>query len=172
MTADSLPTSDILLAAGFYVFGFSAIAGGLGVILAPRIFHSALFLVLALGSVAAIFVVLGADFLAAVQVLIYVGAIMVLILFGIMLTPQTATPPDLRGAAPAAGAIIAALLFAVAAPVLLYSSWPRSVPTPVDIPTTPLIADRLFNVYALPFEIASVLLLVAMIGAIVIARED
>lgn len=166
------PTADIFLAAGFYVFALSAIAGGLGVILAPRIFHSALFLVLALASVAAIFVVLGADFLAAVQVLIYVGAITVLIIFGIMLTPQTATLPDVRGLAPTSGAIIAGALLAIAAPVLLYSSWPRSVPTPVDIPTTPVIADRLFNVYALPFEIASLLLLVAMIGAIVIARDD
>jgi NADH-quinone oxidoreductase subunit J len=167
-----IPT-DLLIAGGFYTFALTAIVGAGGIILARKIFHSALFLVVTLASVAAVFVVLGADFLAAVQVLIYVGAIVVLILFGIMLTPQTAELPDIGGAGrAAAGAAVAASVLVVATAVLLSSAWPRLSASPKDGPTTETIGLSLFNVYVLPFEVASVLLLVAMIGAIVIAREE
>ena len=167
-----IPT-DFLIAGAFYTFAALAVVGAVGLILAPRVFHSALFLTLALGSVAAVFVTLGADFLAAVQVLIYVGAIMVLIIFGIMLTPQEIELPNMGTSGQAlAGTLVAGAIFVMSAVVAITTRWPNSVPTPTDRPTTDVIAVGLFNTYALPFEIASVLLVIAMIGAIVIAREE
>ncbi len=166
-------TTDLLVAGGFYTFAAVALVGAVGLILARDIFHSALFLVLTLASVAAVYVILGADFLGAVQVLIYVGAIMVLIIFGVMLTPQQVNLPDARGPGQAiAGLVLALALFVTAAAVILASDWPHSTSTPTDVATTEVIGRNLFNAYVLPFEIASLLLLVAMIGAIVIAREE
>lgn len=167
-----LAPTEFLIAGGFYTFAGAALAGALGLILARNVFHSALFLVVSLGSVAGVFVILGADFLAAVQVLIYVGAITILILFGLMLTPQTSEPPDLTGAFQAfAGVLLAGIVFLGAATTILLTRWPKATPQPIDAPTSLGIGASLFTTFALPFEIASVLLLVAMIGAIVIARE-
>jgi len=167
-----IPT-DLLIALAFYLFGAAAIVGAVAIIVAKGIFRSALSLVLTLASVAAVFVILGADFLGAVQVLIYVGAIMVLIVFGIMLTPQHVELPDIGGPGQAAAAVfVAAALFTVTVAVVTTSRWPLSSATPIDIPTAEVIGFALFNTYVLPFEIASALLLVAMIGAIVIAREE
>ena len=99
--------------------------------------------------------------------------IMVLIVFGIMLTPQHVELPDIGGPGQAAAAVfVAAALFTVTVAVVITSRWPLSSATPIDIPTAEVIGFALFNTYVLPFEIASALLLVAMIGAIVIARED
>lgn len=164
---------DALVAGAFYTFGALAIIGAIGIIAARRLFHSALFLVLMLMSVAAEFVVLGADFLAVAQALIYVGAVMVLILFGIMLTPQQQDVPSLGGLGQQlAGVIVAGLVFTAAVGALVLTPWPRMVTEPINAPTTATIGQGLFTTFALPFEVASVLLLVAMIGAIVIARED
>jgi NADH-quinone oxidoreductase subunit J len=165
--------ADFLIAAAFYVLAAAAIGGAIGIILARGIFRSALFLIMSLAAVAAIFVILGADFLGAVQVLIYVGAIMVLIIFGIMLTPGHVELRDVGGPGQTAAAIfVAGAVFLVTAVVVGVSAWPRSTLVPMDVPTTELLGRALFSTYALPFEIASILLLVAMIGAIVIARED
>lgn len=167
------PPVDILVGVGFYAFAAIALAGAMGVLLAQRIFRSALFLVLTLASVAAVFVVLGADFLAGAQVLLYVGAVMVLILFGIMLTPQEIDLPGMAGPGRTlAASLVAAGFFVAAVLVLTTTRWPGLAQPPADSPTTTAIGLGLFNVYVLPFEIASVLLLVAMIGAIVIAREE
>ena len=165
--------ADFMIAGGFYTFAATAVLGAMGVILARSVFHSALFLVATLMSVAAIYVILGADFLGVAQVLVYVGAIMVLILFGIMLTPQNASLPDL-GSKPQLifGGLAAFLSFVVIAAVVIEGRWPRATNPPLDIATTQAIGRGLLTTYAFPFEVASALLLVAMIGAIVIARED
>jgi NADH:ubiquinone oxidoreductase subunit 6 (subunit J) len=167
-----VPT-DALVAGAFYLFSAITIIGALGVVIARRVFHSALLLVMALAAVAGVFVILGADFLGVVQILVYVGAIMVLILFGIMLTPHEVTLPSLGGRGQvAAGAIIAGVVLGGSMAVAVTNRWPRSSAAPVDVPTTETIGIGLLNAYALPFEVASILLLVAMIGAIVVARED
>jgi NADH-quinone oxidoreductase subunit J len=143
------------------------------VVLARRVFHSALFLVLSLASVAAIFVVLGADFLGIVQILVYVGAIMVLILFAIMLTPQQVELPAFGGRGQVfAGALISTIVLVGATAIAVTNRWPRSNAAAIDVPTTETIGVGLLNQYVLPFELASILLLAAMIGAIVVARED
>jgi NADH:ubiquinone oxidoreductase subunit 6 (subunit J) len=167
-----IPT-EALIAGGFYTFALTAIAGAVGLVMANRVFHSALFLTMTLVSVAAELVILGADFLAGAHVLVYVGAIMVLILFGIMLTPQQVEIADMSNGARAFAAwLVAGAIFVVTSAVVITSQWPRSVAQPMDISTTTVIATQLFGPYVLPFEIASILLLIAMIGAIVIARED
>ncbi|MSQ23995.1 MAG: NADH-quinone oxidoreductase subunit J [Chloroflexi bacterium] len=163
---------DFLVAGGFYTFGLASIIGAIGLIVARNVFHSALFLVVTLASVAAVFVILGADFLAAVQVLVYVGAVMILILFGLMLTPVNLEVPHLASAGQAvSGVLVAGAVFIVTTATLVSVQWPKVVGIPSDAPTTEQIGESLFTTYALPFEIASVLLLVAMIGALVIARE-
>ncbi len=167
-------TPELLVALSFYALAALVLVGALGLIIASNVFHDALFLVLTLGSVAGIFVILEADFLAVVQVLIYVGAIMILILFGIMLTPQSASLPNTGGWGQITAGIVAAVaVLATILAVATTASWPRATVAPVDVAsgTTPLLGTSLFTAFALPFEIASVLLLVAMIGALVIARE-
>ncbi|MBM2811113.1 MAG: nuoJ [Chloroflexi bacterium] len=166
--------TEALVAGSFYTFAAIALAGAIGVVLARKVFHSALFLVLTLASLAATFVILGADFLGAVQIVIYVGAITVLILFGIMLTPRNVELPESSGVGRStAGVFVAAAVFIVSTTVIVTSQWPRSMSTPIpDRPTTEAIGQGLFTTYALPFEMASILLLIAMIGAIVIAREE
>lgn len=167
-----IPT-EFLVATGFYTFALGAVGGAIGLIVARNVFHSALFLVVTLGSVAGVFVILGADFLAAVQVLIYIGAVMILVLFALMLTPQTSLVPNLTSPGQSlAGIAVAGGVLVVTAATLLTAQWPRAGAQPIDLPTTDQIGTSLFTTFALPFEIASVLLLVAMIGAIVIARED
>lgn len=165
-------TPELLEAIGFYALAGLAVAGAIGLIVASNVFHDALLLVLTLGSVAGLYVVLGADFLAAVQVLIYVGAIMILILFGIMLTSPSVSLPNTGGRIQigtsllVSGGVLATILAVVGTSV-----WPRATATPADAATSSVLGTALFNSFALPFEIASALLLVVMIGAIVIARE-
>lgn len=167
-----IPT-DLLVAGGFYTFATLAVAGALGLVRAHLVFHSALYLVLTLGSLAGVFVILGADFLATVQILVYVGAIAVLIIFGIMLTPHTVEIPEAGGPGQVVtGRLVAFAIFLLSASALIATQWPRSTATPMDRPTTDIVAQGIFTAYAFPFEAASVLLVVAMIGAIVIAREE
>jgi NADH:ubiquinone oxidoreductase subunit 6 (subunit J) len=163
-----------MIAGGFYTFAALAVVGAVGVVVARRVFHSALFLVLTLASLAGVFIILGADFLGAVQIVVYVGAITVLVLFGIMLTPRNVELSDVVTVGRAASGLFAAgALLVVSVVVLATSVWPRSLVTPIpDRPTIEAIGRGLFSTYVLPFEIASVLLLIAMIGAIVIAREE
>jgi NADH:ubiquinone oxidoreductase subunit 6 (subunit J) len=90
-----------------------------------------------------------------------------------MLTPQGDTGTLLDGPLRSPSALLVALaVFVVTVATLAGSDWPRSVAPPVNIPTTESIGRGLFTSYVLPLEIASVLLLIAMIGAIVVARED
>ena len=164
---------DFLVAGGFYTFALASIVGGIGLIVARNVFHSALFLVITLASVAAVFVILGADFLAAVQVLVYVGAVMILIIFGLMLTSGNVNLPHIATAGQAlSGVIVAGAVFVITAATVLSVQWPNAAGIVMDAPTTEQIGESLFTTFALPFEIASVLLLVAMIGALVIAREE
>lgn len=139
-------------------------------IAARRLVHSAMFLVVSFLAVAGIFLLGGADFLAAVQVLIYAGAVMILMLFAIMLTPgQTETAGN--SGQKLGAALVAAGFLVVAAVTTLGTNWPM-VKSVADQPTTNAIGELILNRYVLPFELASVLLLAAMVGAILIARED
>jgi NADH-quinone oxidoreductase subunit J len=156
----------------FYVLAITAAGSAMMVVTLKNIFHSALFLVLAFFSIAGLYVILNAEFLAAVQVLIYVGAITILMIFAIMLTHQLFSK-SLRQVneqvIPAS--LIVLVFFALSIFTLVKTAWPVS--------GGQLPADRIFEMgrllmsdYVIPFEVVSIVLLVALIGAIIIARRE
>jgi NADH-quinone oxidoreductase subunit J len=155
----------------FWVLGIIAVLAALAVVLLRDVFRAALSLVLCFLMVAGLYLTLSADFLAAVQILIYVGAISVLIILAIMLTRGVHRgSPSNRFRFPAF--IIAVVFFAVIAYAMLTPPWQVSA-TPPLTPTTPALAGLLFGQggFILPVEIAPVLLLAAILGAIVLVRE-
>jgi len=165
-------TGDALETLAFVVLAVILIGSALMVIFMRRIVHAALCMVACFAAVAGLFILLNAEFLAAVQVLIYAGAVVVLLLFAIMLTQGSQTPrsnPFNRQSGLAA--VVALALLGVMGWVLLQTPWSvASNPAPVNVTET--LGKLLFTDYVLAFELASIVLLVAMIGAIVIARED
>lgn len=156
----------------FWILAVVSVGAALAVVLLRDVFRAALFLVLCFFTVAGIYVTLSADFLAGAQVLIYVGAIGVLIIFAIMLTRESrrGSPPG-RLRLPA---LLIGLFFLITMLfVVLNTDWQVVAEIPTQ-PTTSAIAEALFNKvdgFILAFEIAAVLLLAAIIGAIVLVRE-
>ncbi len=135
-----------------------------------NLLHAVLALILSFIGVAGLYITLSADFVAVAQVLIYAGAIAVLIIFAIMLTPNAGRRNDETFfRLPALG--IAAVMASTLAAVGVATDWPQATRGPFT-ETSQAIGEAMLNQYILPFEIASVLLLVAMLGAIVIVRED
>ena len=153
----------------FIVLAVLTLGGGLGVVATRNVVHASLALLLSLLAVAGIYLILFAEFLAIVQVLIYGGAITIVLLFAIMLT-RTAEYPritDNRQWPLAAAAAVATLA------VLAGSFWTKaSTGTEPHSPALTDLANSLFTRWAIPFEVASLVLLVALIGAIIIARES
>ena len=159
------------LVVAFWILAIVGILAALGVILLRNVFRAALSLVLCFVAVAGIYITLSADFLAAVQVLVYVGAISVLIILAIMLTRDVQRgSPSNRLQVPAF--IIAVLFVGVVAFAIFQTSW-QIAGIPPQEPTTSALASRLFSKdgFILPLEIAPVLLLAAILGAIVLVRE-
>jgi NADH-quinone oxidoreductase subunit J len=155
----------------FIIFSIITLGAALAVVTSKNLFHSALFLILSFVGVAGLYVLLEAGFLAAVQILIYVGAISILIIFAIMLTRRLMAK-DLvqRNAQWGISGLVTLLLFAVLGFVLLRVNWPV-VEAAVPYDSISILGQELMNTYAVPFEVASVLLLVALVGSIIIARE-
>jgi NADH:ubiquinone oxidoreductase subunit 6 (subunit J) len=158
----------------FIILSLIALAGAAGVVLARNLFKSALFLVLSLIGVAGFYVLLEAELLAMIQILVYVGAIAILIIFAIMLSRRLASPEYEPRNEQWAGALLVAVgLLAVLMFVLLRVDWPV-FPAPVPADAISQLGQSLVSpdYYLLPFEVASVLLLVALVGAVIIAREQ
>jgi NAD(P)H-quinone oxidoreductase subunit 6 len=158
----------------FVVLAATLVLGSLGVVLLPNIVYSAFLLGGVFLSVAGLYLMLNASFVAAAQVLVYVGAVNVLILFAIMLVNKKENleaSPGLALRRVLSGAVCAGL-FALLIRVAFVTPWPLPGPEPVGEDATIRIGEHLFSDYLLPFELASVLLLIAMIGAIVLARRD
>jgi NAD(P)H-quinone oxidoreductase subunit 6 len=158
----------------FGVLAATLVLGSLGVVLLPNIVYSAFLLGGVFLSVAGLYLMLNASFVAAAQVLVYVGAVNVLILFAIMLVNKKENLEAIPGLAlrrVLSGAVCAGL-FALLIRVAFITPWPLPGPEPVGEDATIRIGEHLFSDYLLPFELASVLLLIAMIGAIVLARRD
>ena len=185
----------------FWILSVMAVVGALGVVMVPDLFRAALLLIVVLIAVAGFFILLSAEFLAVVQVLIYVGAIAILIIFAVMLTRdvQHGNLPN-RMQMPAA--VLAALLFAALVAVAVDTQWeflPAEQQERVDLVQTSAVttltgdvlteagitgpeeqaevqnaglADLLISDYVLPFEAVSLLLLAALIGALVLVRPD
>lgn len=158
------------LEAAFWILAVIGVAAAILVVTIHNVFRAALGLIALFLTVAGIYVTLSADFLAAVQILVYVGAIAVLIILAIMLTrrvQQGSLPNPLRVPA----LIIALVSLGVTGFAILNTSWRISTSPPLQ-PTTPAIAAKLFGEggYILAVEIAAVLLLAAIMGAIILAR--
>ena len=142
------------------------------VVTAKNIVRAALYLVVVLAGVACLYILLAAEFTAVVQVLIYIGAIVVLFLFGIMLTrAPIGQTSDLDNDQRWLAALVGLLLFGVLAYVLndAFSNAEINMARPQ---TTAQVGDSIFGPYLVPFEVVSVLLLAALVGAIVLARRD
>ncbi|MCC7372349.1 MAG: NADH-quinone oxidoreductase subunit J [Chloroflexi bacterium] len=167
-----MSATDVFVAIAFYVTAAAMLLGAVGMVMNRDMIRSAMLLVLVLSGVAVMYVLLSADFLAIAQLLVYVGAIMILMLFAIMLTPNQI---DLAGGS-AQGQRISAALTALAVAALSISvvvthRW-NLRPSPLNMETAEKIGNLLLTTYVLPFWIASVLLTVGLVGAIVIAREE
>jgi NAD(P)H-quinone oxidoreductase subunit 6 len=158
----------------FSILSITLVLGALGVVLLPNIVYSAFLLGGVFLSVAGLYLLLNASFVAAAQVLVYVGAVNVLILFAIMLVNKKenlAAVPGLPLRRVLSGLVCGGLL-ALLIRVAFTTPWALPGPLPVGEEATIRIGEHLFSDYLLPFELASVLLLMAMIGAIVLARRD
>ncbi len=155
----------------FALLAVATLGGALMVVLSHNLLRSALWLVLAFFGIAGIFLLLEAEFVAIVQVLVYVGAIATLIIFALMLCRNYFDPSQARFNDQwrlVAG--FAVLLFVVLAAVLLQVAWPVAIQS-VPGDAIAQLGAAFVGPYVVPFEVASVLLVVAMIGAIIIARE-
>ncbi|MHB8574177.1 MAG: NADH-quinone oxidoreductase subunit J family protein [Dehalococcoidia bacterium] len=155
----------------FYMVGGLALAGGMGVVFSQDIVHAALFLVMTLLMTAGVFVLVSAEFLGLVQILLYGGAVTILIIFALMLTRARESRAKLQGSQWPFGLAAAAGLGAVLVLMAGKTVWPGNADT-VTVVGIQKIGTALFNDYAVPFEIASLVLLVALVGAIVIARAE
>ncbi len=149
------------------------LGGGLAVVLSPNIFHAAIGMAFAFLAVAGIYFSLQADFLAVIQILIYVGAIAVMIAFAVMLTRRGEMEEtnlfNVRYVIPGIAAAGGFALIALYAAAGLFPETPQGV-LPGDAMME--LGKTLLTQYALSFEIAAVLLLVALVGAIIVARAE
>lgn len=167
-------TSDNWVAIVFYILATLMVASSLAVVFLPRIVHAALALVLFFFVISGVYVLLQAEFIAATQIIIYVGAITVLFLFAIMLTHRSYAPDsNPENSQFIAAGMVAGLTFVIFAIVLSGAVFPGASPaTPGGVAdVTRMLGQLLMSTFLLPFEIAGLLLLAAMIGAIVIAKE-
>jgi NADH-quinone oxidoreductase subunit J len=154
----------------FWVLAALTIVSALMVAVVRDLIHAVLFLILSFVGIAGLYVTLSADFVAVVQILIYAGAISVLLLFAIMLTPRSARDnAAVSYAAPIASVAIS--IFFVILFTVLRTDWPKDADRGFES-TAREIGTALLDPYVLPFEIASVLLLVAMIGAITLVQPE
>lgn len=158
----------------FGIMTVITVGGGLGVVTSRNLFHAALYLILSLFGVAGFYILLEAPFLAAIQVLVYLGAIAVLITITIMVTRRIMGISESVNSQWPAAAVVGVVLLAVLSFVVItqfgdVTSTTTAVPEDfIEILGTSLVSHQGF---LLPFEVASLLLLAAMIGAIVVARE-
>ena len=155
----------------FYLFSLVAVLSGFSVITARNPITSALSLVLCFFCLAADYVLLDAHFVAVIQVLVYAGAIMVLFLFVIMLlSAGDEVRLEGRGGLRLAATLTAAVL-AFELGALVVAKRGENVALPASFGSTEALAERLFTRHVLPFEITSLLLMVAVVGAVVLARR-
>jgi NADH-quinone oxidoreductase subunit J len=161
----------------FYAIAAVMVGAAVVVVTSRNVVRAALALIVVFAGVAAQFLLLAAEFVAVTQVLVYIGAIMVLMLFGIMLTRgRIGRDVDMTNEHWWMGVITAVLVVAVMGYSLIDAFGDDPVPAERSITTggsnTSAVSDSIFSQYLIPFEIVSVLLLAALVGAIVIARKD
>nr|CAA44376.1 NDHG [Synechocystis sp. PCC 6803] len=156
----------------FLILAFLVIGAALGVVLLSNIVYSAFLLGGVFLSISGIYILLNADFVAAAQVLVYVGAVSVLILFAIMLVNKREDFSKIPGRwlRNVSTALVCTGIFALLSTMVLITPWQINETGPFVENTLVTIGKHFFSDYLLPFELASVLLLMAMVGAIILAR--
>ena len=157
----------------FGLLALAAIVGALRVVTTTNVVHAALWLVIVLASVGANFLLVGAEFVGVTQVLVYIGAIVVLFLFGTMLTrAPIGKDPTVNNQSWYLGLVVAVPLLGLLAYVLL-DEWGGDHVNEVDpAGNTAAVSDSIFSQYLIPFEVIGLLLTAALIGAIVLARKE
>ena len=163
--------TNILIQIVFYFFAALTVLSAAVVVFARNLIHSAFALLFTFFGVAALYVLLGADFLAATQMVIYVGGILVLLIFGVMLTHkiyEMKLKSETYQFWP--GLVLTTIVFLTLAGVMLRTSWHGRAAQPMT-PTTAGIGELFMKEYILPFEVASIFLLIALIGAAMIVRR-
>ncbi|MEM1406363.1 MAG: NADH-quinone oxidoreductase subunit J [Bacteroidota bacterium] len=155
----------------FYFFGILTLASAIFILATKNVLHAALSLVVTLLSVAALYVFTNAEFLAVTQIMIYVGGIVVLIVFGVMLTN------DVSGETIISGSVnrLSGTIITLAVLIMLIYSGQELNPGAAEVSNTASIenlGEHLMTTYLLPFEVAAVLLLVALVAATIIAGHD
>jgi NADH-quinone oxidoreductase subunit J len=156
----------------FYIFAIITIISAGVVAFSKNIVYSAFSLLFTFSGVAGIYVLLGADFLAITQLLIYVGGILILVIFGVMLTTNASNVEVSTQSLKALPAtIVVAVVAALLVSMMISTKWKQGE-APVPGTTVTEIGELLLTKYLLPFEIASVILLVAIMGAVFLARRN
>ena len=158
----------------FLILSATIVSGSLAVVLLENIVYSAFLLGGVFMAVAGLYLLLNASFVAAAQILVYVGAVNVLILFAIMLVNKKEKLEPIKGLKTRkliSGGVCSGLLILLLR-VSITTKWNLPGPNSIGEEATDRIGEHLFTDYLLPFELASILLLMAMIGAIVLARRD
>ncbi|MEN6371045.1 MAG: NADH-quinone oxidoreductase subunit J [Armatimonadota bacterium] len=161
----------------FIILGVVSVGTAVAVVLSKNPIYAVLLLVVNFFTLAMFYLVLSAQFIAFIQVLIYAGAIMVLFLFAVMLLNMTGAIEDVRDELPAQkwlAVIFGMVLLLLAAAALLtgaFKTVPKGGPLPVNFGTSAPIGRLLYTDYLLPFEATSILLLIAMVGSIVLAKR-
>lgn len=153
---------------GFLISAFLAVGGALGVVLLPNLVHCAFSLAISLLGVAGIFLLLDAPFLAVIQVLVYVGGIVVLILFAIMLTHKLTGRGEKQFNKQSPVAFLFVLILLAILVTFLWLDWG---PTKQLGDTTKQVANEVFRTYYIPLQVLAVVLLISAIGALVLARD-
>lgn len=166
--ADALVAQQI----SFGVIAAVVVVGALRVVTTNNVVHAALWLVAVLAGAGASFILLGAEFVGITQILVYIGAIVVLFLFGIMLTrAPIGREVRLTNSNWGAGILVALAVAGVLGYTLIDAFGKDKLPEE-SLQTTAQVSDSIFSTYLIPFEVVSVLLLAALVGAIVLARKE
>lgn len=157
----------------FAILAITMIVGALRVVTSKNVVHAALWLVMVLAGAAGQYILLAAEFVAITQVLVYIGAVMVLFLFGTMLTrARIGVDSELNNSNWILGIPVALLLLGVMVYALIDSFGDEKLPEDAVVVSTQTISDQIFGPYLLPFWALSIVLLAAVVGVIVLARKD
>jgi NADH-quinone oxidoreductase subunit J len=155
----------------FWVLTAITLGSALLIVLTRNIFHAVLSLIVSFLGIAGLYIILSADFIAVAQVLVYAGAVSVLMVFALMLTPREARD-NAGNYLQLPGLALATVVGAIVTVAAVTTDWQELEDDEGFDATSQLIGEALIDKWVLPFEVAAVLLLVAMIGAIMLVRED
>ena len=157
----------------FNVFVLMTVIPSFWVALSSDIVHAAFSLLFTFFGIAGLYVLLGADFIGVVQVIIYIGGILVLIIFGVMMTQRAKMLPlSVQLPGKVFAAILTLIVLAALVLAVTRSLWPVASFPPEPGPTSAAIGDLLLGKYLIPFEVASLFLLAALVGAVLIVRRS